>query len=173
MAQHMGIMGGVMSIMQANAQNDAIQDSLDTNEEYWQLRRDQLWRRAFMLMQQTGSQDALEQWKLARQAHSVRGRVQALAASAGRSSTSGSWALALKQTFAEESMNKFIMNKNYEAKMEAIESDYDAGIIQTDASYYASVNQLNSQFQNPLFAGFGGFMQGTMSGLNIQALEVD
>ena len=161
------MIGGLLNLNQASQQNQATQDAMDVNTEYHQLRGESLWKNYHLLLTDTGDAAALEDWKLSRQVHAMRGRILASAAQAGVSTGAGSYAQIIQQTFAEEGMNKMIMARNLESRQDQLWSQYEAGIIENDAQFNLAMAQLDYQMQSPLLSAFGGGISGYGAGLEI------
>ena len=161
------IAGTAVSFQSAQEQNAAIQNQMNVNARNNRLRAYENLKKTVVIQQQAGDSMSIEMMKQERKAHAVRGVVQAAAASAGLSTESGSYAQLLNQTYYEEAYNKEIAGKQHDMIIDKIQSDYMAGVINSNAAYENMIASAMSRAQNPFLAGVSGAIGAAGAGMSI------
>ncbi|MBT97645.1 MAG: hypothetical protein CL902_03345 [Dehalococcoidia bacterium] len=161
------IAGTAVSVHSAQQQNEAIQMQMNVNARNNRLRAQHNLKKTVVIQKQAGDSMAIEMMKQERKAHQVRGIVQAAAASAGLSTDSGSYAQILHQTYYEEAYNKEIADRQHDMVIDKIQSDYTAGVINSNAAYENMIASAMSRAQNPFLAGLSGAISSSASALQI------
>lgn len=136
--------GTAMSVMQASAQNAAIQQSMKAQQDATRAQQAQL-----------ADQAGLEKEKIRRQTGQVIGRLRVAGGEAGLG-FGGTMDALQQQANMDMGMNLSAMDQGYWNQIGALHSNHRA-----------SMAQMRGQAQNPLLSGFMGGLSGLSTGLQI------
>jgi hypothetical protein len=161
------VASAAMSVHQANEQNQAAKRSMKVASDNASRRREYMRKRKDAAQKGAVRSRDIESIKLRNQAARVAGTVKVAQAEGSLSTGSGSGAAMIGQLNRDKTEKAELLADNTGGMLSKINSDFEAGMVETQGTYEAQFAAAQGQMSSPFLAGLQGGISGAGTALSL------